>query len=225
MLVLARIICLIGGYFFGIIQTSYIYGKLHGIDIREYGSGNAGTTNALRVLGKKAGAVVFLGDLFKSVIACSVTHIIMNALGIENVYLFVIYTAAGVVLGHNFPFYLNFKGGKGIAATSGIVLGLLFYPTHCWAFAVLGALTFGLVTYFSKYVSLGSLMGIGMWFVEFVIWGCVGWLPLSGSVLYECYGVVFIITLLGFIQHRGNIKRLINGTERKVGQKRTEEVK
>ena len=119
----------------------------------------------------------------------------------------------------------HFKGGKGIAATSGIVLGLLFYPTHCWAFAVLGALTFGLVTYFSKYVSLGSLMGIGMWFVEFVIWGCVGWLPLSGSVLYECYGVVFIITLLGFIQHRGNIKRLINGTERKVGQKRTEEVK
>ena len=99
MLILARIICLVGGYFFGIIQTSYIYGKLHGIDIREYGSGNAGTTNALRVLGKKAGAVVFLGDLFKSVVACSITHIIMNALGIENVYLFVIYTAAGVVLG------------------------------------------------------------------------------------------------------------------------------
>ena len=135
MLILARIICLVGGYFFGIIQTSYIYGKLHGIDIREYGSGNAGTTNALRVLGKKAGAVVFLGDLFKSVVACSITHIIMNALGIENVYLFVIYTAAGVVLGHNFPFYMQFKGGKGIAATSGIAIGLLDW--RAWTVCIL----------------------------------------------------------------------------------------
>ena len=219
-----RIICLAAGYLCGLFQTGYIYGKLHGIDIRSYGSGNSGSTNALRVMGKKAGLTVFVGDFLKTVIPCFITRLLFKDQP-ELMYVYMLYTGLGVILGHNFPFYLGFKGGKGIAATSGIVLGLLFYPTHCWAFAVLGALTFGLVTYFSKYVSLGSLMGIGMWFVEFVIWGCVGWLPLSGSVLYECYGVVFIITLLGFIQHRGNIKRLINGTERKVGQKRTEEVK
>ena len=223
---LNRCICLILGYFVGaIIQTGFWIGKFNHIDIRDYGSGNAGTTNTMRTLGKKAGMLTYFMDAFKSCLVAIIIHFIYgNNSGVSEM-LLILYGGFGVVLGHNFPFYLNFKGGKGIAATSGIVLGLLFYPTHCWAFAVLGALTFGLVTYFSKYVSLGSLMGIGMWFVEFVIWGCVGWLPLSGSVLYECYGVVFIITLLGFIQHRGNIKRLINGTERKVGQKRTEEVK
>lgn len=223
---LVKIGILIYGYFAGaLIQAGYWMGKVNKIDIRDYGSGNAGTTNVMRTLGKKAGIATYLLDAFKAVIADILIHfLIVPHTAIPEMLLF-LYCGLGIVLGHNFPFYLNFKGGKGIAATSGIVLGLLFYPTHCWAFAVLGALTFGLVTYFSKYVSLGSLMGIGMWFVEFVIWGCVGWLPLSGSVLYECYGVVFIITLLGFIQHRGNIKRLINGTERKVGQKRTEEVK
>ena len=218
---LERVICLVTGYLLGsIIQAGYWYGRFKHIDIRKYGSGNAGTTNVMRTLGKKAGMTTYLFDALKPIMCMAIIHFVFgNKNG--NELLLMMYGGLGVVLGHNFPFYLNFKGGKGIAATSGIVLGLLFYPTHCWAFAVLGALTFGLVTYFSKYVSLGSLMGIGMWFVEFVIWGCVGWLPLSGSVLYECYGVVFIITLLGFIQHRGNIKRLINGTERKVGQKRT----
>ena len=169
MLVLARIICLVGGYFFGIIQTSYIYGKLHGIDIREYGSGNAGTTNALRVLGKKAGAVVFLGDLFKSVIACSITHIIMNALGIENVYLFVIYTAAGVVLGHNFPFYMQFKGGKGIAATSGIAIGLLDWRV---ALIELGLFVFCVVV--TKYVSVGSICLVLGLLVSYTIFAYTG---------------------------------------------------
>ena len=220
MLVLARIICLVGGYFFGIIQTSYIYGKLHGIDIREYGSGNAGTTNALRVLGKKAGAVVFLGDLFKSVIACSITHIIMNALGIENVYLFVIYTAAGVVLGHNFPFYLKFKGGKGIAASSGVVISLMLFPKYCFMFTVFGIVFFALVARISRYVSLASLIGMAMFFVEFLIWGFLGWLPLNGTDLVEGTVIVFALAALAFIRHRSNIVRLVHGTERKIGEKK-----
>lgn len=215
MLVLARIICLVGGYFFGIIQTSYIYGKLHGIDIREYGSGNAGTTNALRVLGKKAGAVVFLGDLFKSVIACSVTHIIMNALGIENVYLFVIYTAAGVVLGHNFPFYMQFKGGKGIAATSGIAIGLLDWRV---ALIELGLFVFCVVV--TKYVSVGSIclvLGLLVSYTIFAYTGSYGFT--SDSMKLESCIVLGLITLLAIYRHKQNIVRLIKGTENKFSLK------
>ena len=231
MLVLARIICLVGGYFFGIIQTSYIYGKLHGIDIREYGSGNAGTTNALRVLGKKAGAVVFLGDLFKSVIACSITHIIMNALGIENVYLFVIYTAAGVVLGHNFPFYMQFmdkvverlhdvelmqfKGGKGIAATSGIAIGLLDWRV---ALIELGLFVFCVVV--TKYVSVGSIclvLGLLVSYTIFAYTGSYGFT--SDSMKLESCIVLGLITLLAIYRHKQNIVRLIKGTENKFSLK------
>ena len=75
---LIRAICLVGGYGVGLIQTAYIYGRIKGVDIRKYGSGNAGTTNALRVLGKKAGLIVFLGDFLKGIIACSLTHIILG---------------------------------------------------------------------------------------------------------------------------------------------------
>ena len=121
---LIRAICLVGGYGVGLIQTAYIYGRIKGVDIRKYGSGNAGTTNALRVLGKKAGLIVFLGDFLKGIIACSLTHIILGQLGIGNAYMFVLYTGLGVVLGHNFPFYMQFKGGKGIAASGGMIVGL-----------------------------------------------------------------------------------------------------
>ena len=91
---LIRAICLVGGYGVGLIQTAYIYGRIKGVDIRKYGSGNAGTTNALRVLGKKAGLIVFLGDFLKGIIACSLTHIILGQLGIGNAYMFVLYTGA-----------------------------------------------------------------------------------------------------------------------------------
>ncbi len=216
MLVLARIICLIGGYFFGIIQTSYIYGKLHGIDIRDYGSGNAGTTNALRVLGKKAGAVVFLGDLFKSVIACTLTHIIMNLLGIDNVYLYVMYTAAGVVLGHNFPFYMQFKGGKGIAATSGIAIGLLD-----WRIALVELGLFVLCVVITKYVSVGSIclvLGLLVSYTIFAYTGSYGFVS-SANKLESCIVLAFI-TALAIYRHKANIVRLMNGTENKFTLKK-----
>ena len=208
MLVLARIICLIGGYFFGIIQTSYIYGKLHGIDIREYGSGNAGTTNALRVLGKKAGAVVFLGDLFKSVIACSVTHIIMNALGIENVYLFVIYTAAGVVLGHNFPFYMQFKGGKGIAVAVGCLVSTFGLTGTLLELAI-----FIILVVATKYVSVGSIAAaIACPFFALYFFGG------NGIAIAVC----LIAALTVIWAHRENIARLRAGNENKIGSKKTQ---
>ena len=120
------IICLVLGYIFGCFQTGYFYGKLFkGIDVRNYGSGNAGTTNTLRTLGKPAGYIVFLGDALKAVFAVwIVRYLLFPGLGDVTKILETV-TALGVVLGHNYPFYMHCKGGKGIAATFGCFLGLL----------------------------------------------------------------------------------------------------
>ena len=119
-----RIICLAIGYLFGMFQTSYIIGKIHHMDIRQYGSGNAGTTNALRTLGKKAGAMTLIGDMLKCVIAILIVDAVFKNRYQEILPLLGMYTAAGCVLGHNFPFYLGFRGGKGIAASAGMLLAM-----------------------------------------------------------------------------------------------------
>lgn len=121
-----RIYCLLIGYAFGLFQTAYIYGRLHGIDIRNYGSGNAGTTNTLRVFGTKASLLVLLGDIMKCILAVVITGAAFGNSHPDMIYLLKMYTAAGAIIGHNFPFYLKFKGGKGIAATAGLILS--FHP-------------------------------------------------------------------------------------------------
>ena len=104
---LVRIICLLIGYAFGLIQTSYIIGKMHGIDIREYGSGNAGTTNAMRTLGRKAGFMTFAGDMLKCLVATLVVRLIFGTSHADIVPVLCAYAAAGAILGHNFPFYME----------------------------------------------------------------------------------------------------------------------
>ena len=107
-----RLLCLIIGYVFGMFQTGFIYGKINHIDIREHGSGNAGTTNALRTLGWKAGFITFAGDILKVVLASLVVRLIFRNTHTDSMTLLVLYTGIGTVLGHNFPFYLHFKGAK-----------------------------------------------------------------------------------------------------------------
>ena len=97
------------------------------------------------------------------------------------------------MLGHNFPFYLKFKGGKGIAASSGVVISLMLFPKYCFMFTVFGIIFFALVAKISRYVSLASLIGMAMFFVEFLIWGFLGWLPLSGTSLVEGTVIVFAL--------------------------------
>ena len=127
-----RIICLVVGYAFGLIESGYLYGKMNGIDIRQHGSGNSGTTNALRVLGKKAGLVVFIGDVLKTMIPCVAVRILFRddpPMG----YLLTLYTGLGVILGHNYPFYLKFQGGKGIGKPHlclDLHQSLSLYPNH-----------------------------------------------------------------------------------------------
>ena len=217
-----RLIIVAIGYLIGsLIQAGYWLGKINHIDIRQYGSGNAGTTNVMRTLGKKAGFATYFLDAFKPALSCIIVHFIFGR-GCSYEMLLFLYSGLGVVLGHNFPFYMGFKGGKGIAATSGVVITLSIFPQYCWIILIAGMVTFFLVMYTTKYVSLGSLIGIGMVFALFVTWACLGLLPLTGLHLYEACIVLFIITALGFIRHKGNIERLMNGTERKIGQKKKE---
>ena len=105
-----RLICLLIGYVFGLFQTAFIYGKAHGIDIREKGSGNAGTTNTLRVFGTKAGLLVFAGDCLKCIFAVLLVRLFFGQSHGDIIYLLCLYTAAGAILGHNYPFYMGFRG-------------------------------------------------------------------------------------------------------------------
>lgn len=214
--ILARFVCLVCGYLFGIIQTAYIYGRLHGIDIRQHGSGNSGTTNALRVLGKKAGLIVFLGDLLKGVVACSLTHIILDMVNLpgvsDNKYLFVLYIGFGVVLGHNFPFYMQFKGGKGIAATSGMIIGL-----WDWRLIVILLAVFIISVAVTKYVSVGSILIMSGFFILYTIFAIMGDYNFADRAkLIESIVVAGVIAGLAIFRHRANIKRLIAGTENKL---------
>ena len=97
-----RLICLAIGYVFGLFQTGYIYGKVNGIDIRKHGSGNAGATNVVRTLGRKAGIIVFFGDAFKTIFACTAARILFA--GHADVDLLALWGGFGAILGHNFPF-------------------------------------------------------------------------------------------------------------------------
>ena len=115
-----RLICLAAGYCFGIFQTAYIYGKTQGIDIRTLGSGNAGTTNVLRNFGKKAGIIVFIGDIGKCILAYYICSLLFGFSGIPS-RLLGLYGAVGAVIGHCFPFYMQFRGGKGIACLVGLM--------------------------------------------------------------------------------------------------------
>ena len=218
---LIKISVLLLGYLAGaLIQAGYWMGKFNKIDIREYGSGNAGTTNVMRTLGKKAGIITYLLDAFKAVLADLVIHFaIVPYTDIPEMLLF-LYCGLGIVLGHNFPFYLKFKGGKGIAASFGVLISLMFFPKYCFMFTVLGIGIFALVAVTTKYVSLASLIGMAMLFVEFLVWGMLGWLPLSGTSRVEGTVIVFLLAALAFIRHRSNIVRLVNGTERKIGEKK-----
>ncbi len=216
-----RIICLVIGYIFGLFQTGYIYGKIKHMDIRDFGSGNAGTTNAMRVLGKKAGIITYIGDSFKAVFAILLIYLIFRGCSSEMMFLLKMYCGLGVVLGHNFPFYMRFKGGKGIAATSGVIAGMGDIKLILLAF-----LTFTIVAILSKYVSLGSLCLLGGFFLEVILFnqlGIIGFknnLGLRGTLRIELYVLTFIFTFLAFYKHRSNIKRLIDGNERKIGQKK-----
>lgn len=205
-----RIVCIVIGYVFGLFQTAFIYGKLHGIDIRQYGSGNAGTTNTLRVLGTKAGLIVLAGDIIKCILAIVICGALFGSSNPEKIYLLRLYAAMGAILGHNFPFYLGFKGGKGIAATAGLVLS--FHPY----FIPMGVLLFFGAFLLTHYVSLGSLLVYAGIMIEMVVCGQMGVFGATREILIEMYIITAFLTVMAYYKHRENIARLLKGQERKT---------
>lgn len=211
-----RLLSVVIGYLFGLIQTGYIYGKIKKIDIRKHGSGNAGTTNALRTLGWKAGVITFIGDCLKCVLAVTVVQFVF--LQDSRMDLYAMYAGLGAVLGHNFPCYLKFKGGKGIASTAGLILAV-----NPIMFLIV-AVVFISIVLITQYVSLASIVIMILFVIMVVVEGQLGWLLLARGDLYEYYAIAIVLALLAIWRHRANIKRLLSGTEnktdvRKIGKK------
>lgn len=208
---MVRVICVLIGYVLGLFQTAYFYGKAHGIDIREHGSGNSGTTNALRVLGTKAGLIVFAGDCLKCIIAVVIVKLLFGESNKDIIYLLSLYAGAGAILGHNYPFYMKFRGGKGIAATAGMVIA--FHPY----FTVMGVIVFFTIFFTTHFVSLGSLLVYSGLLIELVICGQLGVFEgMTQANLIEMYVLFGALTVLAFWKHRENIGRLLRGEERKT---------
>lgn len=192
------------GYIFGCCQTGYFIGKLNEIDIRNFGSGNSGTTNTLRVLGKKAAAITFLGDALKGVFSVCIARFLIAPHVDISVTLLMMIAGLGAILGHDFPVFMKFKGGKGVATTGGVLFGM--DPRM----ALICFVIFSLITGVSKYVSLGSI--IMMIAIPFILYGFYGYQPMI-------IGMGIIYGALSIWRHRANVGRLLNGTENKLGQK------
>ena len=199
--------CLIIGYLFGCIQTGYLYAKAKGVDIRKYGSGNSGATNTLRVMGKKAGVITYIGDALKAVLAVLLVRFVVLPDSSIGGTLLTALTGLGVVLGHNYPFYLKFKGGKGIAVTSAVVIMI------DWRIALPLFFVFVIVAYVTRYVSVASLSTVTLVpiFIAIFHWDNKGVIVVS-----------VILVIFAWIRHRENVKRLIAGTENRFGSKKKE---
>lgn len=196
--ILAYLAIAVIAYLLGSISTGMLVSKaMGGPDLHKVGSGNTGATNALRTMGKKGGAIVFAGDVVKALLACLVGRLWMGQNGVLLAGLF-------VILGHNWPVFFGFKGGKGVSSTCGVML-----MTFWWQALICYVITIAMIA-ITKFVSLGSLALVVLFgiLVTATNWG--NWLVIAW---------VWVIAGLCIYRHHANIGRLIHGTERKIGQK------
>lgn len=192
------LVCLVFGYLLGSLNFAIVYSKLRGDDIRRHGSGNAGSTNVLRVYGKKSAALVFTLDILKGVFAVILARLIFKTEGAQCA------AALGAVLGHNFPLYYGFSGGKGVATSFAALLALDVRV------ALAALAVFAVVLIISRYVSLASISAAAAVIVfSFIFEGKLN----EFTVFCTIMGVLCII------RHHSNISRLIRGTENKLGHK------
>lgn len=192
------IIFFILGVLLGSLNFAIIYSKLRGDDIRTHGSKNAGATNVLRTYGKIPALIVFLLDLSKGVAA------VLIARAFNSSELVLCSAALGAILGHNFPVYYSFKGGKGVATSFAVLLALHYEVALC-ALAV-----FVVCVLISRIVSLSSMVS--------AVSACVFALYFYGFSTFFVFCVIIAVLLI--VRHRTNIVRLLNGTENKLGSKK-----
>ncbi|MBE5768201.1 MAG: glycerol-3-phosphate 1-O-acyltransferase PlsY [Clostridiales bacterium] len=185
-------------YLMGSFSTGLLVAKIHhGPNLRQVGSKNTGASNVLRTMGLKSGAITFLGDFLKALLACVIGLVWMGHKGVLVAGLF-------AVIGHNWPVYYGFKGGKGVASTCAVILmGFWWQALICYG------VTIGLIAK-TKYISLGSMTLAGLYAVLVTITAWGDWM----AILWA-----WLLVALCVWRHRANIRRLLNGTEAKIGQK------
>ena len=202
------IVCVVAAYLLGATPFAYLAGRvLKGIDIRKFGSGNVGATNVLRTLGKAPGIAVLLLDMAKGVLAVTVLPMIaMRFMSPEmpvSPELLKVLCGIAAIAGHIWTVFLRFKGGKGVATTVGVFFGLT------WLSMLIAVGVFVLVVYVTRFISVGSIM-LG---VAIVVSNIVLKQPLEYIVFSAAVAALIVYT------HRSNIKRLLSGTENKLGRK------
>jgi glycerol-3-phosphate acyltransferase PlsY len=205
---MSLIFVIITGYFLGSLPFSFWIGKFKGVDLRKVGSGNVGATNLSRALGPGWGISAFVLDLGKGLLAVILAGYICNLFKTSALSLSILKIIGGIssIIGHNWSMWLNFKGGKGVATSAGVFLGLaplsLFFTVVVW-----------LAIFVSfKYVSLASIIAS----ISLPLWM---WLGIGGKVALPIIIFSCIVSILIIIRHRSNIKRLIQGKENKMGKK------
>lgn len=201
-IILEYFIVIILAYLMGSINSSIVVSKyVYGVDIRKFGSGNAGATNTLRTLGKLATILVIIGDLIKGILSVIIGGAIAGNIGM-------LFGGLFCILGHNWPVYFNFKGGKGILTSLGVVI------TIDWRVGLILTIVAISIIAFTRYVSLGSVIGCIL--LPFVFYFVPSYrdIPVNELLYFS-----LIISLLAIFRHRNNIVRLIKGNESKFGHK------
>ena len=206
-------------YLAGSIPFGLIVGLANGVDPRRSGSGNIGATNVARVLGgKKYFFIVFFLDLFKSLIPMAIASAIVlrvpAAQRDEHVYIHWLLVGFAAVIGHMFSLFLRFKGGKGVATSAGVMLGL--FPYFTWP-GVVSIVVFLIVFYLWRYISLASMVGASLFPIVYVAIGLASGWPVFGHQL-PLLIFALVIAILIVWKHRGNIARLRAGTENRFGK-------
>jgi len=198
----------LGAYLIGSIPSGYVVGRINGVDLRKEGSGNIGATNALRVLGKKWGYLVFAADIFKGWLSVTLAYAFAERFAPDQAVVAGILAALFSVLGHNFPVWLGFKGGKGIATSAGIMLALFPIWVFLFALVVWLALFYG-----TRYVSVASIFAAISLSVSSTI------LAFFGKCDWLLVPVAIAMSILAVWRHKSNIERLLAGKEKKFEKK------
>jgi len=205
------LIVILIAYCLGSISFSVILGKkLAGVDVRNEASKSAGTTNVLRIIGKQAAAITLICDILKGVVAVLIAVLFVKINANINGSLLIQYAAVAVILGHTFPVFFGFKGGKGVATAIGVIL------TMNWEIGLI-CLVFGLILIaLTRMVSVGSL-GAAILFPVLVVF-----LPPTHFIVEGSYYIVsaIIIAVLVIYNHRANVQRLMDGTENRLSFKK-----